>query len=80
MFLFCFSHCWLFFVSVLSHGWLGIMTFFVFLFARLPVADLGFSLLNVFNFCVNILEVGFDSPTKLVSGDPRFVAKPLLWP
>ena len=29
---------------------------------------------SVFNVC----EVGFDSPTKLVSGDPRFMVDPTL--
>ena len=36
---------------------------------------------SVFNFwsvCVNFGEVGFDSPTKLVSGGPRFMVDPTL--
>ena len=36
---------------------------------------------GMFNFCVsvfNVCEVGFDSPTKLVSGGPRFMVDPAL--
>ena len=36
---------------------------------------------GVFNFwsvCVNFGEVGFDSPTKLVPGGPRFLVDPTL--
>ena len=33
---------------------------------------------NFWSVCVNFGEVGFDSPTKLVSGGPRFMVDPTL--
>ena len=33
---------------------------------------------NFWSVCVNFGEVGFDSPTKLVSGGPRFLVDPTL--
>ena len=36
------------------------------------------SVLNFWSVCVNFGEVGFDSPTKLVSGGPRFMVDPTL--
>ena len=33
---------------------------------------------NFWSVCVNFGEVGFDSPTMLVSGGPRFMVDPTL--
>ena len=30
-------------------------------------------------FCLNFVEVGFDSPAKLATGVPPFKVNPLLW-
>ena len=33
----------------------------------------------LFSFCLNFVEVGFDSPAKLATGVPPFKVNPLLW-
>ena len=50
--------------------------FFVFVFVRFVVWSGRVQFLGV-SVC-NVCEVGFDSPTKLVSGGPRFMVDPTL--
>ena len=55
------------------------MVFFLcFLYPFLFVFLFGAGVFNFWCECVSFGEVGFDSPTKLVSGGPRFMVDPTL--